>query len=250
MAVKLASKVDYQTSGSKKNQDDTSTTLTQPITIPMTFESYFKSQDDKIENQKNQNIINAQNTYRNTLSTYGANAEALSRMGLQGSGYGKYLDTQASAQRQSAINAANAEARAMHYKKLSDALTNLTVADINRLGVDYELTADQIASLKEAKRTSVYNELSQRDYTAEELKARMGDLRMTDYERLKENLYNPNNPNDDISEASFAGLTMDEAQDKLNEILENPNVSEEVKDKWRIAFYAFYLQYDKQYAKQ
>lgn len=237
MAVKLASKVDYQTSGSKKNQDDTSTTLTQPITIPMTFESYFKSQDDKIENQKNQNIINAQNTYRNTLSTYGANAEALSRMGLQGSGYGKYLDSQAYAQRQSAINAANAEARAMHYKKLSDALTNLTVADINRLGVDYELTADQISSLKEAKKSSVYNELSQRDYTAEELEARMGDLRMTDYERLKENLYNPK---DDISEVSFEGLTIGEAQDKLNEILENPNVSEEVKEKWRIAFYVFH----------
>lgn len=306
MAVKLASKVDYQTSGSKKNKDDTLTNTpitptntplltqaipTQPVTpveenlvithansvptstdtsttttptvssTPMTFESYVESQKNKAEAKRNQDIINAQNTYSNALSTHGANAQALSQMGLQGSGYSKYLDGLAYAQRQADINAAYAneamtkqainteymdylknldEARTVQYNNIYGSISSLSMADIDRLGAQNKLTADQIASLKEAKKSSVYSELSQRDYTAEELEARKGDLNLSDYEKLKENVYNPY---DDISESSFSGKTYEEASGYLNEILSNPNVSQAVKDAWRSSFNKAYKVY-------
>ena len=76
---------------------------------PMTYEQWRTAQRNKI-NQDTQAAKDLANIgYYKSLSEYGSNAAALESMGLTGSGYSNYLNSQAYAQRQSAY--ANADAQ-------------------------------------------------------------------------------------------------------------------------------------------
>ena len=222
------------------------------------FDEYYKNYIDglksKAETQRQKDIINAQNTYSKALSTYGSNAAALSSNGLTQSGYSKYLDRQAAAQRQADINAAyaietatkdNAQSMYMEYLKgvedkrtstynsLYNSLDSLSVNDIDTLGKQNGLTDPQIESLQATKKNLNYKKLSQSSYTLEELEAEKDNLTPEDYEKLAETVYEPN---DEIQTTSFAGQTYAEANDKLQEILDNPNIAQPIKDQWRSSF--------------
>ena len=54
-------------------------------------------------------ILDAQNSYARNLSSYGAKADALASMGLAGSGYSQYLDSQTYAQQRRDIDTAAAQ---------------------------------------------------------------------------------------------------------------------------------------------
>lgn len=208
-------------------------------TSPMTFQQYLAD----AESARQHAITNAENSYRNALSNYGANAEALSKMGLQGSGYSKYLDRQAYAQRQADINAANNsymnylkgvdESRTSAYNSLYNALDTYSVSDIDRLAQQNNLTPEQISSLKAAKQDRTYKEISQSNYTASELEGLRSELSEDQYNELKNNVYNPSN---NITATSFQGKTATEAYSSLSEILENPDVSKETKAAWQKAY--------------
>ena len=88
-------------------------------TAPMTYAEYIESQKGKLEEQRKEAErqaeiyaqrarANAQASYMQNMSTYGINAETLAQMGLTGGGYSDYLNAQAYAQKQNAINTANA----------------------------------------------------------------------------------------------------------------------------------------------
>lgn len=92
---------------------------TEPKPQAMTFEEYILSLKSKADDAYKQSVANAelerqrasvdaQNAYDRGRSAYGSNAEALSAMGLTGSGYGQYLDSKAYAQMRGDMNAANA----------------------------------------------------------------------------------------------------------------------------------------------
>lgn len=209
-------------------------------TSPMTFQQYLAD----AESARQHAITNAENSYRNALSNYGANAEALSKMGLQGSGYSKYLDRQAYAQKQADINAANNsymnylkgvdESRTSAYNSLYNSIDTLSIGDIDRLAQQNNLTPEQISSLKAAKQDRTYKEISQSNYTASELEGLKSELSEDQYNELKNNVYNPS---DNITATSaFRGVTATDAYSKLSEILENPDVSKETKDAWQKAY--------------
>lgn len=301
MAIKLASGLDHLSAGKKKNEPITDSTPPLTNAIPPTtnpveedlviktasavtpndtevtppdkkveapsFEEYYKNYIDglktKAEAQREKDIINAQNTYSKALSTYGSNAAALSSNGLAQSGYSKYLDRQAAAQRQADINAAyaaetatkdNAQSMYMDYLKgvedkrtstynsLYNSLDSLSVNDIETLGKQNGLTDTQIASLQAAKKNLTYKKLSQSSYTVEELEAEKDNLTPEQYEKLTETVYEPT---DDIQTTSFAGLTYAEANDQLQEILDNPAISQTIKDQWRSSFNEAFKVYTK-----
>ena len=54
-------------------------------------------------------LIDSENSYARNLSTYGAKADALASMGLSGSGYSEFLDSQAYAAHRNDVNAAIAQ---------------------------------------------------------------------------------------------------------------------------------------------
>ena len=86
------------------------------VTTPtMSYEEYLNSQKqtaiDNAAAARNRQINAAQVGYDQARATYGSQAAALSGMGLQGSGYSQYLDSQAYAQKNAAIaNAYRTEA--------------------------------------------------------------------------------------------------------------------------------------------
>ena len=63
----------------------------------------------QIKALKEQEIINAKNSYAQNMAGYGANAAALSAMGLSGSGYSDYLNAKAYAAYRDDVQAANAK---------------------------------------------------------------------------------------------------------------------------------------------
>ena len=65
----------------------------------------YKKADVTRENE----IIDSNSAYEQNKATYGANAEALARMGLTGGGYSEYLDSKAYAQQRADVQAANAK---------------------------------------------------------------------------------------------------------------------------------------------
>ncbi|MCD8309440.1 MAG: hypothetical protein LUD19_06260 [Clostridia bacterium] len=84
--------------------------LTRQDTIA-TYEQYLQSIKDSsyetAEANKDRQIADAYTSYAQNLSSYGANAETLASMGLTGSGYSDYLNSQAYAQQRSDVQSAN-----------------------------------------------------------------------------------------------------------------------------------------------
>ena len=62
--------------------------------------------------ERERGVVDARSSYEQNKATYGANAEALARMGLTGGGYSDYLNSKAYAQQRAETQAANAQATA------------------------------------------------------------------------------------------------------------------------------------------
>lgn len=80
---------------------------------------YATAERQRIEAEKNaeiereRGVVDARSSYEQNLASYGANAEAMGRMGLTGGGYSDYLNSKAYAQQRAETQAANAEASAV-----------------------------------------------------------------------------------------------------------------------------------------
>lgn len=105
----------------------------------MTYEEYLKESKEKgllkqtetaAANALEKATVDAKTAYEQSLATYGANAEALSRMGLTGSGYSDYLTGQAYAQQRADISKATADYnKTMNAAAYQDYLNYQTEAD-------------------------------------------------------------------------------------------------------------------------
>ena len=73
------------------------------------------------ETARQRSIADARSSYEQNKATYGANAEALAAMGLSGSGYGDYINSQAYAQQRADTQNANAVAEVARMTAESDA---------------------------------------------------------------------------------------------------------------------------------
>lgn len=202
------------------------------VTTP-TFEQYMTSLKTDAKDQYDQAVTDAElnrqrevlaagNAYRSALANSGANAQALSSMGLTGSGYSAYLDSQAYAQKQGAINTAfqnkqSAIERAQsaknsayvtadglyadylankeknkekekqtNYTNLLNSIDKYTISDISTLGTQYGLTEDQINGLVDIKSNQVYTSLLGTDYTKTQLDDLLssGQISKPNYDKL------------------------------------------------------------------
>lgn len=102
---------------SVSNQSQVSETVT--IDEPLTYEQYLESlkgnyenryQEElkQIETEQQRQLADANSSYEQNKATYGANAETLAKMGLQGSGYSDYLESQAYRQQREDVQYADA----------------------------------------------------------------------------------------------------------------------------------------------
>ena len=122
----------------------------------------------KIEEDRQAGIRNANAAYEQSKATYGANAEALRRMGLTGSGYSDYLTASAYAASRGEIANVNAMAQDLSRAATSEAeqqkLAALTtyednLRDINEKSILYSEQEREKAEAKDADKTRAYNEL-------------------------------------------------------------------------------------------
>ena len=158
----------------------------------MTYEDYLKS-------QHTQAINNANLQYQKSLPTYGSTGAAMSNMGLTGGGYTQYLQGQALAQKNAAINNANRtydtnysaylqQQEQTRNTAFSDLLKNIdsySLSDALYLGQQSKFDNDQIKYIA----TQILN---RDDYSASDLdnvKAYIGD---DSYKTYMNKLTNPN----------------------------------------------------------
>ena len=64
----------------------------------------------RAEDERQRSLVDARSSYEQNKASYGANAEAIASMGLAGSGYSEYFDSQAYAAQRADTQAANAQA--------------------------------------------------------------------------------------------------------------------------------------------
>ena len=189
------------------NTVDTENSVDAGSTLPMTYEEYilsiksnadnmYKQQIADAELQRQKEVIAANNAYNSSRAISGANADALSRMGLTGSGYSRYLDSQAYAQKQGAANLAyqnkqsainqaqsiknNAYQQAdglyadylaqqevnknNAYANIYSNIGTFSLGDIERLGATMGLEQTDIDALKSAKNELTYASLLGSEY--------------------------------------------------------------------------------------
>ena len=225
------------------------------------LEFQYNNAKNSAETQRQRAIHDAGGTYQQALSQYGSNAAAMSAMGLTGSGYSSYLNSQALAQKQGAINAANSDYQSALSKAETDArglyaeylqgvetnrikayndiysnIANYAVSDIERLGSNNNLTPEQITELKTARGNAVYNTFKNRSYTQEQLDQYKTELDPTQYEELSKNVVTP----EDLVNATYiteegVDESYNEARAKLSAILSS-DVPQYEKDVWQNAF--------------
>ncbi len=111
---------------------------------PATYEEYLEQQrelldqrkaeaDRQAEAAKERAAVDAQASYAQNMATYGTNAENMAQMGLQGGGYGDYVNAQAYAQKRADMQQANVTeqaAKAQNNATYEDALSELNKSDI------------------------------------------------------------------------------------------------------------------------
>ena len=187
-----------------------------------------------------QSALNTANAnYNKAKAEYGANAEALGGMGLRGSGYSNYLNSQAYAQKQSAYNnadfsyqaaLADAEARkaatileadglmaqylqqqeANRLNAFNTLMGNIgaynSIGDIKALADANGITdTDMLNKLAASRSGYIRNNLTGSQYTKKQLDDLYnngnGELTKTDYEALLNGIYNVSA--DDISAGTF-----------------------------------------------
>jgi hypothetical protein len=178
----------------------------------MSYEEYLNSQKQTAINNaataRDRQINAAQVGYNQARSVYGSQAAALSGMGLQGSGYSQYLDSQAYAQKNAAIaNAYKTEANAVNAAEsaynnayqgylqqqeqnrataFADMVKNIdgySLGDITYLGGAHKLGNDQIKYL-------VQNALDRDQYTATDLEDVRGIIGEDTYKAYYDKLVN------------------------------------------------------------
>lgn len=186
------------------------------VTTPMSFEEYILSLKSNADEEYRRSVANAelerqratvdaQNAYDRGRSAYGSNADALSAMGLAGSGYSQYLDSKAYAQMRGDINAANAlksaavtdaealrdnayaSANATYMDYLNTQETNkqnaytsmlstitaeTSLSEIENLANAYGLSPEQIDTLKSTRNEKL---LSEGTYTKDDLIEMFGE---------------------------------------------------------------------------
>ena len=124
------------------------------------------------EEERQRSIIDARSSYEQNKASYGANAEALASMGLTGSGYSDYIDSQAYAAQRAENQAANVQA--IQSKQNAENYAN--DAKMNAELSYQENMAKNDAALAEynEQKKAVYNELLNNAmtgaYDAEQLK--------------------------------------------------------------------------------
>ena len=189
------------------NTVDTEKSVDAGSTLPMTYEEYilsiksnadnmYKQQIADAELQRQKEVIAANNAYNSSRVNSGANAAALSAMGLSRSGYSDYLESQAYAQKQGAANLAyqnkqsainqaqsiknNAYQQAdglyadylgqqevnknNAYANIYSNLGTYSLNDIERLGATMGLEQTDIDALKSAKNELTYASLLGSEY--------------------------------------------------------------------------------------
>ncbi len=113
--------------------------------------------------ERERSIADARSYYEQNKATYGANAEAMADMGLTGSGYSDYINSQAYAQQREEIQRANAQAtsakRDADYEYASNAMNAYkeflsfandgiyTPEQLRQLAKEYGLSEEQTNSL-------------------------------------------------------------------------------------------------------
>lgn len=113
---------------------------------PATYEEYLEQQkelvakrkadaDAQAEAAKERAAVDAQASYAQNQANYGANAEALAQMGLQGGGYSDYIDAQAYAQKRADVQQANALEQ--QTKTQNNATYEEALSEINKSGIEY-----------------------------------------------------------------------------------------------------------------
>lgn len=147
----------------KQPESDASTTA-----VPATYEEYLEQQrqlldkrkaeaDRQTEAAKERAAVDAQASYAQNMATYGANAETLAQMGLQGGGYGDYVNAQAYAQKRADVQQANATelaAKAQNTATYEDA-----ISELNKANVEYQEKQREKAAAEEEKKSSIYASL-------------------------------------------------------------------------------------------
>ena len=130
-------------------------------TPTMTYEEYIASEKAREEQNRQQSLkdaemyreratADAQASYMQNMSTYGANAEQLARMGLTGGGYSDYLNAQAYAQKRSDIQ--TAEANKLKLENEAETTYSNNIAALNKNYFEYQ-------DAKEQNKNAAYNSL-------------------------------------------------------------------------------------------
>lgn len=118
-----------------ENKVEFEQTTTAPQT-PMTYGEYLKVLEDRkqmaidsAETERQRAVADSNAAYEQNKATYGTKAEKLASMGLTGSGYSDYIDSQAYVQHRAEVQNANAlaqKAKADAEQKFTDAQINLS----------------------------------------------------------------------------------------------------------------------------
>ena len=114
---------------------------------PATYEEYLEQQkelvakrkedaDAQAEAAKERAAVDAQASYAQNQAGYGANAETMAQMGLQGGGYSDYIDAQAYAQKRADVQQANALEQ--QAKTQNNATYEEALSEINKSGIEYK----------------------------------------------------------------------------------------------------------------
>ena len=121
----------------EEKQDDTVAESEQAAAVPqspMTYGEYLNLLEERkqaaidgAETERQKAIADSNAAYEQNKATYGSKAEKLASMGLTGSGYSDYIDSQAYVQHRAEVQNANALAQ----KAKADAEQNFTDAQIN-----------------------------------------------------------------------------------------------------------------------
>lgn len=209
-----------------------------------TYEQYLAKQADSakqsIETARQKAAIDANTAYQQSKSTYGAKAEALASMGLKGSGYADYLDSQAYATYRAEQQNANAtaeyqkqavqseyEKNLMDYQQskkdtyasfLEKAMEYSYDKDGNVLGVKY--SSNQLEKLAKAAGLD--------DSQISDIKAISDDLNYAQIASLIRSSYNVYGVDYDalaaLDEIKNANLVNDNVYSRLKEVVEKERV--------------------------
>ena len=100
--------------GGTPSNGNSETPSTENVTIPstpMTYREFLENEKNKAiqaaEAERQRAVVDANAAYEQNKATYGANAEALRRQGMTGSGYSDYIDSQAYATSRGEVQQAN-----------------------------------------------------------------------------------------------------------------------------------------------